>query len=313
MAETGQGSGTTVGTLTGPAEINTDGAETAAPAPRRRPALSPSRASDFKQCPLLYRFRAIDRLPETPTRVQVRGIVVHSVLERLFGLPAADRDPAHAKDLLPGAWADLQEQRPELTVLFDGAEETEVADWLDSARALLDGYFTLEDPRRFDAESCELRVETELASGLLLRGFIDRLDVAPTGEIRVVDYKTGAAPREIAEAKALFQMKFYALAVYRLRGVVPKQLRLMYLADQQSLVYTPDEGELLRFERTLDAVWEAILRAGKTGEFRPNPGRLCDWCDHKALCPAYGGTPPPYPGWPEPDENTGETPLDRAD
>ena len=28
--------------------------------PVRRPALSPSRAADFKQCPLLYRFRAID-------------------------------------------------------------------------------------------------------------------------------------------------------------------------------------------------------------------------------------------------------------
>jgi putative RecB family exonuclease len=152
-----------------------------------------------------------------------------------------------------------------------------------------------------------------LESGLRLRGYIDRLDVARTGEIRVVDYKTGAAPREIAEAKALFQMKFYALAVFRLRGVVPKQLRLMYLADQQSLVYTPDEGELLRFERTLDAVWDAILRAGKSGEFKPNPSRLCDWCDHKALCPAYGGTPPPYPGWPEPDENSGETPLDRVD
>ncbi|HEY2700790.1 MAG TPA: PD-(D/E)XK nuclease family protein, partial [Pseudonocardiaceae bacterium] len=233
--------------------------------------------------------------------------------ERLFGLPAGERDPEHAKGLLPGAWAELQEERPELTVLFEGAEETEVADWLASARALLDGYFTLEDPRRFDAESCELRVETELPSGLLLRGFIDRLDVAPTGEIRVVDYKTGAAPREFAEAKALFQMKFYALAVFRLRGVVPKQLRLMYLADQQSLIYTPDEDELLRFERTLDAVWDAILRAGKTGEFRPNPSRLCDWCDHKALCPAYGGTPPPYPGWPEPDENLGETPLDRVD
>ncbi|HEY4017792.1 MAG TPA: RecB family exonuclease [Pseudonocardiaceae bacterium] len=292
---------------------DTGGDEVVVPVARRRPALSPSRASDFKQCPLLYRFRAVDRLPEKPTRAQVRGIVVHSVLERLFGLPAAQRDPDHAKDLLPGVWTDLQEERPELTVLFDGADPTEVTDWLESARALVDGYFTLEDPRRFDAESCELRVETELASGLLLRGFIDRLDVAPTGEIRVVDYKTGAAPREIAEAKALFQMKFYALAVYRLRGVVPKQLRLMYLADKQSLIYTPDEAELLRFERTLDAVWDAILRAGRTGEFRPNPSKLCDWCDHKALCPAHGGTPPPYPGWPEPDENSGETALDRAD
>ena len=30
-------------------------------------ALSPSRASDFMTCPLLYRFRVIDRIPEPPT------------------------------------------------------------------------------------------------------------------------------------------------------------------------------------------------------------------------------------------------------
>jgi putative RecB family exonuclease len=22
---------------------------------------------------------------------------------------------------------------------------------------------------------------------------------------------------------------------------------------------------------------------------------MCDWCAHQALCPAYGGTPPPLP------------------
>jgi len=278
----------------------------------RRPALSPSRASDFKQCPLLYRFRAIDRLPEKPGQAQVRGIVVHAVLEKLFGLPAAERVPERANALIEPVWAELTEERGELADLFDGDDDPDLTGWLDGARELLASYFELEDPRRLQPEACELRVETELASGVLLRGFIDRLDVAPTGEIRIVDYKTGTAPREFGEAKALFQMKFYALVLYRMRGVVPRQLRLMYLADKQSLVYTPDEAELVRFERTLDAVWQAILRAGKTGDFPPNRGWLCDWCDHKAICPAFGGTPPPYPGWPEPDA-TAESPLDRAD
>jgi putative RecB family exonuclease len=276
----------------------------------RRPALSPSRAGDFKQCPLLYRFRAVDRLPETPTTAQVRGIAVHAVLEELFGLPAAERVPERAQALLGPVWQRLREERPELAELFtdtDGLER-----WLESAAGMIDGYFTLEDPRRFDADARELLVETELTSGVLLRGYVDRIDVAPTGEIRVVDYKTGAAPREIGEAKALFQMKFYALVLWRLRGVVPRQLRLMYLADRQSLTYTPDEAELLRFERTLDAVWQAILRAGKTGDFRPNKSKLCGWCSHQALCPEFGGTPPPYPGWPEPDPGE-ETVLDRAD
>jgi putative RecB family exonuclease len=284
----------------------------------RRPALSPSRASDFKQCPLLYRFRAIDRIPETPSKAQIRGIVVHAVLERLFGLPAADRVPERAYELIEPAWSDLRSERPELAELFGGSDadpDPELADWLGSAKSLLDTYFRLEDPRRLQPEACELRVEIELGSGLLLRGFIDRVDVAPTGEIRVVDYKTGTAPREIGEAKALFQMKFYALALYRLRGVVPKQLLLIYLANGQSLAYAPDEDELRRFERLLDAEWDAILRAGRTGNFPASPSRMCDWCDHKVRCPAFGGTPPPYPGWPEPDARdvSAESALELAD
>lgn len=282
-------------------------------ATRRRPALSPSRAGDFKQCPLLYRFRAVDRLPEKATRAQVRGTVVHSVLERLYGLPTEQRDRHKAGDLLAPAWEEILAEQPELAELFEGPDDPELAKWLKSASGLLDAYFEMEDPQRLQPEACELRVETELPSGVLLRGFIDRVDVAPTGEIRLVDYKTGNAPREIGEAKAMFQMKFYALVLWRLRGEIPRQLLLMYLANKQKLAYAPDEDELRRFERTLEAIWQAILRAGKTGDFRPNPSKLCDYCDHKALCPAFGGTPPPYPGWPEDPATNEESILDRTD
>src|SRR5579859_2725609 len=53
------------------------------------PSLSPSRAGDFLTCPLLYRFRVIDRLPEPPSQAATRGTLVHSVLERLFDAAAA--------------------------------------------------------------------------------------------------------------------------------------------------------------------------------------------------------------------------------
>lgn len=282
---------------------------------RRRPALSPSRAGDFKQCPLLYRFRAIDRLPEQPTRAQIRGTVVHAVLERLFDLPAAQREPAQARALVAPVWEEMCRESPELAdALFtDGTADAELAGWLASAGALVDSYFRLEDPRRLEPHARELLVETELESGLLLRGYLDRLDTASGDRMRVVDYKTGAAPRHIAEARALFQMKFYALALLHLRGTVPTQLRLMYLADGECLTYEPDEAELRRFERTLEAIWQAILTAGRTGDFRPNKSRLCDWCSHKALCPAWDGTPPPYPGWPrDPEATAEESALDRT-
>ncbi len=57
----------------------------------------------------------------------------------------------------------------------------------------------------------------------------------------------------------------------------------------------PDEQDLLGVERKVKALWGAIERAAETGDWRPSPSRLCDWCDHKAICPAWGGTPPPLP------------------
>lgn len=257
-------------------------------------SLSPSRAADFKSCPLLYRFRSIDRLPERPSPAATRGTLVHSVLERLFDLPAATRTLPAAQSLLLPEWDRLRGTEPALDLLF--ADAAELAGWLASARDLIETYFTLENPAWVQPTEREQLVEVVLDGGLLLRGVIDRLDVAPTGEIRVVDYKTGASPLDWFEGKALFQMKFYALVIWRMRGVVPRQLRLMYLGDRDTLTYSPDEAELARFERSLLALWEAIARATETGDFRANPSRLCDWCDHKALCPAYGGTPPPFPG-----------------
>ena len=66
------------------------------------------------------------------------------------------------------------------------------------------------------------------------------------------------------------------------------------------LRYEPDEADLLATERKLAAIWAAIERATENGDWRPSPSRLCDWCDHQALCPAFGGTPPPLPVLPVP-------------
>ena len=259
----------------------------------RGPALSPSRAADFMTCPLLYRFRVIDRLPEPPTVATARGTLVHAALEKLFDLPAADRTREAARALVIPEWDRLAAAAPDLAALFP--DEAERDSWLTSATAILDAYFTLEDPRRLEPAERECYVETTLDSGLRLRGYIDRLDVAPSGEIRIVDYKTGRAPREAYEASALFQMKFYALVIWRLRGQVPKLLQLMYLAEGEVLRYSPDESDLLATERKVAALWKAIERARDAGDWRPRPSKLCDWCNHKALCPEFGGTPPPLP------------------
>ena len=257
-------------------------------------ALSPSRAGDFMTCPLLYRFRTIDRLPEPFSPDAVRGTVVHKVLEDLFDLPSVERTPEQARDMLVPAWDALLEVEPAIAEMF-GTEGPAVGDWLASCRDVLDRYFTLEDPRRLEPAERELYVESLTESKLLLRGFVDRVDVASDGSIRVVDYKTGSSPGEWFEAKALFQMKFYALVIWRTRGVLPSMLQLIYLGNAEMLHYVPDEQDLLATERKVEAVWRAIGRARETGDWRPQRSKLCDWCAHQAICPEWGGTPPPLP------------------
>ncbi len=265
--------------------------------PRAVPSLSPSRASDFMTCPLLYRFRVIDRLPEPPSPAAARGTLVHAVLERLFDEPAGRRTPQTARALLEPQWERLVAAEPELASLF--ADEAEHAAWLTEAGQMLDRYFTLEDPTRLEPSHRELEVAATLESGLRLRGYIDRLDVAVTGEIRIVDYKTGASPREEFVARALFQMKFYAVALWLTRQQVPKLLQLIYLGNGEIVRYAPDEADLRATVRKIDAVWQAIQRARSSGDWRHRPSKLCDWCAHQSICPAFGGTPPPLPAGPE--------------
>ncbi|MER7457847.1 PD-(D/E)XK nuclease family protein [Micromonospora sp. NPDC126480] len=260
-----------------------------------RASLSPSRAADFKTCPLLYRFRSIDRLPERPTVEQARGTLVHAVLERLFDLPAAVRTPSAAGDLVAPQWERLVAEQPELADLFADGDEAARSAFLRSAAGLLEGYFAVEDPRRLEPAEREALISAVVDDELLIRGYLDRLDVAPDGALRVVDYKTGGAPREAFEARALFQLKFYALVLWRTRGVVPRMLRLLYLKDAEVCDYAPDADELVRFERTVVALWRAIEAATAAQDFRPRPSRLCDWCSHQARCPSFGGTPPPFP------------------
>jgi len=264
-------------------------------------SLSPSRAGDFMTCPLLFRFRTIDRLPQVPSSAATRGTLVHAVLERLYDLPAVERTLEAAAGLLQPEWETLLEAEPDVAGLF--TDEAGLTAWLHSARDLLAGYFSLEDPTRLEPFERERLVEVVLDGGLRLRGIVDRVDRAPSGDLRVVDYKTGRSPGELFEGKALFQMKFYALVLWRTRGVVPRLLQLMYLGDREVLRYSPDEADLLAVERKLLALWEAIDRATQQREFLPRPSRLCGWCDHKTLCPSFGGTPPPWPERvPGPDE-----------
>jgi putative RecB family exonuclease len=244
--------------------------------------LSPSAVSEYQNCPLLYRYRKIDKLPEPPSLDAERGTLVHTVLHDLFESIPEDRTPQTAIELLPSRWKAQIETKPALSELVTNEKE-----WLDRAASLLETYFTVEDPKTFNATHREIHLENDLSNEIYLHGYVDRLDIAATGEVRIVDYKSGKAPKPGWEEKALFQLRVYALLYWKNEGVLPRLLQLIYLGDGKLIKSQPTLTELELTEKTLIRVAHEISISIQKDYWPPNPTRLCDWCFFKSICPAH--------------------------
>jgi putative RecB family exonuclease len=244
--------------------------------------LSPSAVSEYENCPQLYKYRKIEKLPEPPSLDAERGTLVHTILQDLFEIPASGRTPQAAIDLLPSRWATQLEGKPALLEMVTNEKE-----WLDRASALLSTYFTLENPTTFEATHREMHLENDFDSNVYLHGYVDRLDVAPTGEVRIVDYKTGKAPKPGWEEKALFQLRVYALLYWKNTGVLPRLLQLIYLGDGKVIKSNPTMAEIQSAEKVLRRVAKDIFISIEKDYWPPKPSRLCDWCFFKSICPAH--------------------------
>lgn len=256
-------------------------------------ALSASRAGDFNQCPLLYRFRTIDCLPEPTSVEQFRGTVVHAVLENLFKLPRAERDHSAGIRILPTIFEQLHSKEPEPVVAEDDTRS-----FLNDCARLFYNYYRIENPMGFDPQSCEKYIHATLADETPVRGFIDRVDVAPTGEVRIVDYKTGKKPLPQYSQQAHLQMELYSLLYWKVFNVKPDRMKLIYLKTVNTMEASPSMSDLQRREEQLVSLWNQIRACGRDGSFNPRTTKLCNWCAFHDYCPEYGGTPPEYPGWP---------------
>ena len=244
--------------------------------------LSPSRISDYQQCPQLYNYRVIQKLPEPISLDAARGTLVHSILEELLALPANMRTLENAIASAPQHWQSQKESVADLA-----AAVTDEKEWLDRVASLLRSYFKLENPQSFEPTHMEEHLELDEEDSLLLHGYVDRIDVAPTGEVRIVDYKTGKSPKPGYEDKALFQLRFYALLWYRIHGEIPKLLQLLYLGDQKVLKSSPTEAEILAAEKKALQVGNDIKISIEKDYWPTQKSRLCDWCSFKKICPAF--------------------------
>jgi putative RecB family exonuclease len=244
--------------------------------------LSPSRASDFKHCPQLFKFRAIDRLPEPATTYQARGTTAHLALQRLYDRPPAERTPDLLYDLFRKAWAEVRVE--EFDGLFETVEEERA--WGIESLELLANYFAVEDPAVVKPLERELDMLEDL-DGIVIRGILDRLEEAEDGRLVITDYKTGKAPPERYALPAFFALKIYALLIRQRMSRTPDEIKLIYLNGPTVYSIPVNDAQLDAMDRQLRALWTAIDKAIASDRFPPRVSKLCDWCSFQGICPAF--------------------------
>lgn len=259
-------------------------------------SMSPSRVEAFVKCPLAFRFASIEKLPEPPSPHTTKGSLVHRTLELLFTRPPAERTIEAARLAHESARREYEVDR-EFTQL--GLADADVEAFFADAWSLVEGYFAMEDPATIHEVGLELKLEAAVqvddaaseGAALTLRGIIDRLELDADGGLIVTDYKTGKAPGLRYEQNSLSGLNFYSLLCEEVFGRRPAAIRLMYLRSRETITATPS-AQSVKFVRTrTTAVWNAVDKACKAGDFRPKPGPLCAGCAFKPWCPEFGGDP----------------------
>ena len=254
-------------------------------------SLSPSKVASFKDCAMMFRFSAIDRVPELPSMSAAKGTLVHRALELLFLEAPLDRTIGTALGCLARAVPEILDGAEYADLVF-GPEEREK--FLTDADQLVRKYFLLEDPTSIRPIGLELRMEASMGS-LRLRGIIDRLELGPEGELIVTDYKTGKVPGVNYEQGKLGGVQFYAYLCEQMLGRRPDKVQLLYLSEPLAIVHEPTDQSIRGLTMRAKAIWTAVERACDREDFRPKPSRLCNVCSFKQWCPAFGGNPTDAP------------------
>jgi putative RecB family exonuclease len=258
--------------------------------------LSFTRVDTFENCPRRFRYQYVDGLPQAPAPQLSFGSSLHAALEWLY-------DRKHP--VLPTLEETLQ-------ALFDRWESegyaevdrTEQLSAYEHARRIITDLHARIEKEGFRLPAAvEAWFELPFADDVVVVGAIDRIDAHEDGSLHVVDYKTNRRARTRSQVRGSLQLAIYALATRELYGRLPDTVALDFIVPGVTVAVPVHELDLDAVPDRLAAV-AARVRAG---EDTPTPNRLCDWCDFRAICPAWSGDVDPVAsadGRPESEEPT---------
>lgn len=258
---------------------------------RELPVFSYSKLEVFKNCPLQYEYKYIEKKYSQDTSIALElGSLCHYVLEQKGRMIATKQNVDYDKlnSILFDGVSETDEKTKEELLGVSQLKRKYFEVWHEADNAsgasydekikLFDQVLHEEmEDIKWEPTYFERPFEFVWHNKVILKGFIDRIDVKD-GQYRTVDYKTSKKVYEQSKLATSLQFGIYALAILNEFGVLPveSKYRFILIDDEQ---YALTKGWEKRLIKALDKVFGDIEASENKKVFVPKPSPLCHWCN----------------------------------
>ena len=134
----------------------------------------------------------------------------------------------------------------------------------------------------------ELHFDIEVAEGITLNGYIDRIIKGKDGGYLVIDYKTGKREKNKIELYQDPQLMGYVFAVHKLYNIPLNKITAAHyypITDNLVSVQYTSNQIFAHVKSVVEDVWK--IRKAKKQDLCPMRNQYCNWCSYKSLCPEF--------------------------
>jgi len=247
-----------------------------------------SKFSLYRECPLRYKFRYIDVIPEKPKPYLVFGRILHEILAHFFSRVP----PPPLSELIEM----FEEKWDSITIEEKGYLKPEY-DRMDLNKGIriINNFYQ----RHKDNDKLPVKNEYQTfvdVSGIVANIIVDRIDYLGDGKIDIVDYKTGSDKSRTSD-QLYFYQKICEMDTKLVELINKKYRENLKKIEVHSMKYyyieTLKEQNFIRAdENVIEKFWSEVLSTVRNIEdkkFDPAPGKNCEWCDYKGICPVFNG------------------------
>ncbi len=241
--------------------------------------ISYSALDTYKNCPLKYKYQAIDKIKTPKSKEAVFGSVLHSTMKFIHTPGILSPSLEQAMEFFSNVWN---------PIVFNSPEEERAA-FMQGVKIIQD-YYKRNNPADFNIVNLESRFQIEIGeenNRHIVSGIIDRID-RTEDSFEIIDYKTTKKMPTQERVETDMQLSVYLQAFLSQYPEEKKNLDKIKVS-----LYFLKHGMKLSASRTAEQLKENeqafldTITLIEEKKFEPNISPLCDWCGYQNICPMW--------------------------